>query len=154
MPGLRQARQRLHPAATWPTVRNLFCPHTAKTLFEVANRCRMLQFGNHEPKRRRPAPEVLCEGSAGRVSTERGTRNGNARETQNSAFRIAFRERIPGTPTRNPHPGPQKRSHGVEVTRKVVEEEAVEKEEEGLYLREVLHTVAVAVALTDSTTVP
>jgi hypothetical protein len=35
-----------------------------------------------------------------------------------------------------------------------VEEEAVEKEEEGLYLREVLHTVAVAVALTDSTTVP
>jgi hypothetical protein len=53
-----------------------------------------------------PLPEVLCEGSAGRVSTERGTRNGNARETQNSAFRIAFRERIPGTPTRNRDPSP------------------------------------------------
>ena len=50
-------------------------------------------------------PLRRCSVRAGRVSTERGTRNGNARETQNSAFRIAFRERIPGTPTRNPHPG-------------------------------------------------
>ena len=56
--------------------------------------------------RRRPAPGRRVFGGDWLARfTERGTRNGNARETHNSAFRLAFRERIPGTPIRNPHPG-------------------------------------------------
>ena len=75
--------------------------------FEKYLICAKRKMDTHElaPPQARSRQEGVSGGDCLARFTERGTRNGNARETHNSAFRQAFRERIPGTPIRNPSPG-------------------------------------------------